>query len=106
MTAVSLRGGERIVEEEVNKSRDGSAERIFLSVKLPLREPDGRIYALCGISTDITEQRRFAEEIHQLSFYDHLTHLPNRRQFLERLSGALKSPRPAVADGALGNQGA
>jgi diguanylate cyclase (GGDEF)-like protein/PAS domain S-box-containing protein len=101
-----IEGGERIVEEEVNKSRDGSAERIFLSVKLPLREPDGRIYALCGISTDITEQRRFAEEIHQLSFYDHLTHLPNRRQFLERLSGALKSPRPAVADGALGNQGA
>lgn len=101
-----IEGGERIVEEEINKPLDSSAERIFLSVKLPLREPDGRIYALCGISTDITEQRRFAEEIHRLSFYDHLTHLPNRRQFLERLSGALQAFKPSVAEGASSNQGA
>lgn len=101
-----IEGGEHIVEEEVNKPRDGSPERIFLSVKLPLREPDGRIYALCGISTDITEQRRIVEEIHQLSFYDHLTHLPNRRQFLERLSEVIQTCKPTVAEGVPGNQGA
>jgi diguanylate cyclase (GGDEF)-like protein/PAS domain S-box-containing protein len=85
-----ISGGERIVGEEVNRSRDGRVEHTYLSVKLPLRDGNGRVHALCGISTDITEQRRLVEEIHQLSFYDPLTHLPNRRQFLERLSEALE----------------
>jgi diguanylate cyclase (GGDEF)-like protein/PAS domain S-box-containing protein len=98
-----IEGGERIVEEEVNRSHDGRLERIFLSVKLPLREPDGRIYALCGISTDITEQRKFADEIRQLSYYDHLTHLPNRRQFLERLGEILDD---RAGGGAARHQGA
>jgi PAS domain S-box-containing protein len=30
----------------------------YFTVKFPLRAPDGRIYAICGISTDITETRR------------------------------------------------
>ncbi|MBY0265527.1 MAG: EAL domain-containing protein [Burkholderiales bacterium] len=84
-----IAGGERVVEEEVNRSRDGRVTHTYLSVKLPLRDSSGKIHALCGISTDITEQRRLAEEIHQLSFYDPLTHLPNRRQFLERLAEIL-----------------
>lgn len=92
-----IAGGERIVEEESNRCRDGRVPHVFLSVKLPLRGADGQIHALCGISTDITEQRRFAEEIHQLSYYDHLTHLPNRRQFLERLGEALDACRTAGA---------
>ena len=89
-----IEGGEHIVEEEVNRSRDGQVDRTVLSVKLPLRRPDGGIYALCGISTDITEQRQFIEEIHRISYYDHLTHLPNRRQFLERLAGVLEALDP------------
>lgn len=32
--------------------------RIYLSVKFPLRELDGTPYAVCGISTDITERKR------------------------------------------------
>lgn len=89
-----IAGGERVVEEEVNRSRDGRVTQTYLSVKLPLRDSSGKIHALCGISTDITEQRRLAEEIHQLSFYDPLTHLPNRRQFLERLADVLGQGGP------------
>lgn len=101
-----IEGGERLVEEEVNRTRDGRDVRTFLSVKLPLREPDGRIYALCGISTDITEQRRFIEEIHRLSYYDHLTHLPNRRQFLEQLTALLNEYSAAVEAGKVRHRGA
>lgn len=37
---------------------------IFMSIKLPLRREDGGIYALCGISTDITEEKRTEREAH------------------------------------------
>lgn len=38
------------------------ATAIYLSVKLPLRNDEGDIYALCGISTDITERKKIEEE--------------------------------------------
>ncbi|MFN8644912.1 MAG: PAS domain-containing protein [Candidatus Binatia bacterium] len=32
-------------------------DRIYLSVKFPLRDRDGTIYGVCGMATDITEQK-------------------------------------------------
>jgi len=92
-TARKLRGndeqvilaGKKIVEEEVNTASDGSITKAFLSVKLPLRREDGSIYALCGISTDITARKQIEDEVRALAFYDSLTSLPNRRLFAERL---------------------
>jgi len=58
-----LENGERVVEEEVNTTADGAITSAFLSIKVPLREPDGRIYALCGISTDITPRKQAEAEL-------------------------------------------
>ncbi|MCO5100711.1 MAG: PAS domain-containing sensor histidine kinase [Burkholderiaceae bacterium] len=38
------------------------AGRTYLSVKMPVRDPDGRPYAVCGLSIDITERKR-AEDL-------------------------------------------
>lgn len=81
--------GERVEEEEVNRSADGKTVHTYLSVKLPLLRPDGSVYALCGISTDITKHKLAEESIHRLAFYDSLTNLPNRRLLMERLSQAV-----------------
>ncbi len=96
-----LQLGERVEREEVNRRPDGSEERTFLSVKLPLRHPDGSIYALCGISTDISEHKRNLERIHQLAFYDTLTGLPNRRLLIDRLQHALAQRARSKKEGAL-----
>jgi PAS domain S-box-containing protein len=50
------------IEETVTTEQTGETVT-YLSVKLPLRNSDGEIYALCGISTDITESARAAARV-------------------------------------------
>ncbi|MDD5028623.1 MAG: EAL domain-containing protein [Rhodoferax sp.] len=92
--------GERVEEEETRITATGQ-QRVFWSVKLPLRHADGRIYALCGISTDITTRKQSEETIYQLAFYDPLTHLPNRRLLQDRLQQVLASVQRKPQGGAL-----
>ena len=51
-----IENGERVALEET-VARGGNGVTIHFSVKLPLRDQDGKVYALCGISTDITAQK-------------------------------------------------
>ena len=69
--------GERVAEEEVNTSLDGNITSAYVSVKLPLRDGDGNIYALCGISTDITLRKQAEAELEQ--HRHHLEVLVNSR---------------------------
>jgi diguanylate cyclase (GGDEF)-like protein/PAS domain S-box-containing protein len=96
-----LHDGVRVEAEEINRTADDSRIRTFLSVKLPLRRDDGTIYALCGISTDISAHKQAEEAIHQLAYYDPLTKLPNRRLLLEHLHAALASSERRKDCGAL-----
>ncbi len=81
--------GERVQSEETQRHPADNSEHTYLSIKLPLHDAHGQIYALCGIATDISEQRRHQEQIIQLAFYDPLTNLPNRRLLRDRLEQAL-----------------
>ncbi|PSJ47680.1 diguanylate cyclase [Zobellella endophytica] len=96
-----LQQGERVAHEEVNYLSDNGEPRTYLTVKLPLRHPDGRIYALCGISTDITAYRQLQDDLHHLAFYDPLTRLANRRLLLDHLHHALASSHNTGYQGAL-----
>lgn len=58
-----LQEGKTLRKEETTRNlRDGRIST-YLSVKLPLRNEAGEIYALCGLSTDITERKKTEEEL-------------------------------------------
>ncbi|MAL93780.1 MAG: diguanylate cyclase [Haliea sp.] len=84
-----LEDGETLELEEVDTVKGEEGPRVFWSVKLPMRREDGSIYALCGISTDITEHKRNREQIDFLTHYDALTGLPNMSLLRERARQAL-----------------
>jgi PAS domain S-box-containing protein len=51
------------VRETMAMMPGGDGEDVtFLVVKFPLRDAEGKLYAVCTIATDITERRRNAEE--------------------------------------------
>jgi len=72
-------------EEEIIPNPLTGQTSVYLTTKIPLRHEDGRIYALCGISTDITEKKDFEEHLRHMAQYDALTKLPNRALFSDRL---------------------
>jgi diguanylate cyclase (GGDEF)-like protein/PAS domain S-box-containing protein len=55
--------GESIRLQETNTVARTGLTATYWSVKIPLRKKDGEIYALCGISTDISEVMRAQEEM-------------------------------------------
>ncbi len=84
-----LLNGEKLQLEETNPNILTGLTEVFLTVKIPLRRGDGSIYALCGISTDITERKDIEEHMQHMAQYDALTHLPNRALFNDRLQQAI-----------------
>ena len=82
----------------------GRAEGLAFTVRTLSRTRGVRWVQVSGISidwhgrpstlnfvTDVTEQREAADALRRLAFHDQLTHLPNRRLFLDRLQQALAS---------------
>jgi diguanylate cyclase (GGDEF)-like protein/PAS domain S-box-containing protein len=92
-----LQRGDIIKCEEINRVASTGETASYWSVKLPLRRPDGSIYGLCGISTDISERKASEDRIAFLSNYDPLTSLPNRVLLQDRGQVALAT---AARDGA------
>jgi PAS domain S-box-containing protein len=58
-----IAGGIPLESEEVAPHEDGL--HTYWSVKFPLKDAHGVSYAVCGISTDITDRKRTQEELHK-----------------------------------------
>ena len=52
----------KLLEQEEQVPQDGEMHT-YLSVKFPLFDNDGKIFSICGISTDITHEKRQQEKL-------------------------------------------
>ncbi|MFA5662806.1 EAL domain-containing protein [Castellaniella sp.] len=66
-------------------------ERILDTKVFPIRNSAGVASGYMAHLEDVTEKRRAAERIRELSLYDQLTGLPNRRLMRERFQGSVRS---------------
>jgi diguanylate cyclase (GGDEF)-like protein/PAS domain S-box-containing protein len=69
--------------------KDG-AYRWMLSRGVAVRGADGKAHRMAGSLTDVTERKRFEEQLERQAFYDPLTNLPNRALFMNRLAHAIE----------------
>lgn len=79
----------------------GPPEKMFKSCFVPIRDKNGCVEKLMGITEDITERKKAEEQVRQLAFYDPLTQLPNRRLLLDRLGQAMAASKRSRRYGAL-----
>lgn len=86
------------VEETVDK--DGEARTRF-SLKFLLLHPDGMPYALCGVSTDITERKRAESELqHHRSALAHVARVSTLGELSASLAHELNQPLAAILSNA------
>lgn len=78
-----------------NRKKNGEIYPEWLMIR-SVTDEQGAVLNYIGSFTDITQRKAQEARIHQLAFYDPLTHLPNRRLLSERLQHALqrRSRRP------------
>ena len=67
----------------------------------PDRNAKGDSVGYHGITREITERKLLEDQVHQLAFYDPLTHVANRRLLNDRLDQALTASRRSGLYGAL-----
>ena len=72
--------------------KDGVRVKVLLEAT-PLLDEHGAVNGWLGVATDITARSLAVAEIEQLAYYDHLTHLPNRRLFHDRMQVAITQAR-------------
>ncbi len=68
-------------------------KRFFWSVKVPLINDLGNPYAILGISSDVSEQKRLEEKLRKMASTDALTGINNRRYFLELFENEIQRAR-------------
>jgi diguanylate cyclase (GGDEF)-like protein/PAS domain S-box-containing protein len=59
----------------------------------PIRSPDGKLFGVVVVFSDVTETRRLAEQMAYQASHDSLTGLVNRQEFERRLSRTLETAR-------------
>jgi len=81
-----------IHNENENIKKDGSRVWITWNNKSVVDE-QGRTIEILSIGNDITDKKRYEQQIYQLAHFDDLTGLPNRNQFRQRLAEAIEKAR-------------
>ncbi len=91
LKAVDL--GRMLEIEETVPQDDG--EHVYISVKFPLKRASGEVYAVCGISTDITKHKRAEEALQQAKMTAEAA-TRAKSEFLANMSHEIRTPMNAI----------
>jgi diguanylate cyclase (GGDEF)-like protein/PAS domain S-box-containing protein len=83
-----------------NRRKNGEIYPEYLTITA-VRDAEGKVVNYVASLADITLRKKSEAEIQRLAYYDHLTSLPNRRLFMERLQQALVASGRRKLGGAL-----
>ena len=72
-------------------------DRWYRTDKYPLRDTQGRITGVLGITRDVTERKHYENRIEHQTMHDTLTGLPNRRFLVKRMATAIEDSRQRQA---------
>jgi PAS domain S-box-containing protein len=84
----TLRNGEVWSGELPMRAADGSTVMVWQTIAAE-RLPDGDIYQLSAVGRDVTERRRFEDELAWQATHDAHTRLPNRAMLIDHVELAL-----------------
>jgi diguanylate cyclase (GGDEF)-like protein/PAS domain S-box-containing protein len=80
---------------------DGASGQMYKSCFVPIKNKNGDVEKLMGITEDITERKQAEEQIRSFAFYDPLTQLANRRLLNDRLGQAMAAGKRSLCYGAV-----
>jgi diguanylate cyclase (GGDEF)-like protein/PAS domain S-box-containing protein len=76
------------------RMRNKGGDWVWMLVRgIAVCDPQGRPYRVAGSQTDETDRKRFEEQLRHDALHDHLTGLPNRTLFTDRLRVAIERYR-------------
>lgn len=67
----------------------GPHGQIYASCFVPIKQKNGKVGKVMGITEDITERKHAEDQVRSFAFYDALTKIANRRLLIDRLGQAM-----------------
>lgn len=87
-----LAGKQKAVSMLEFRLQTGSGKVIFAESKIsPILDEAGQIRKLLLVTRDVTERKKWEQQIYHLAYHDTLTDLPNRRLFMSKLAETIRT---------------